>query len=174
MTQRDAPSWLRLGFRVGAVLAATVGVCAALGVSRATADSGSVVRGSGDLTGVVLACSTDSVTLSGSYRYTESGSVRQVGNGTWFSHGTLAFNLDGVRGTGTSGVSYRVVGASSVTYAFFFGGTYGGGDVEHSTQTWHLVPSDGGAPLTFQEDFSFIVTPGGSTTLVDHGSGDCS
>jgi hypothetical protein len=162
------------GIAGGASLAAAAAVFAALAVVSAHASAGSsVVRGSGDLTGLVLNCNTDTVTLSGSYRYTENASVRQSGNGTWFSRGTFAFDLEGVSGTGTSGLSYRVVGATSIDFAFFFGGTYGGGDVEHSTETWHLVPSDGGTPLSFQQTFVLVSTPAGTTTLVDQGSGDC-
>ncbi|MGZ4408092.1 MAG: hypothetical protein ACXVY6_04760 [Gaiellaceae bacterium] len=111
--------------------------------------------------------------MSGTYRYTETGSVNQLGNGTWFSHGSLSFDLEDVAGTGTGGVSYRVVGATHVGYSFFFGSASPGTDVEHSVETWHLVPLDGGQPLSFQENFVFVVTPNGRTALVDHGSGNC-
>jgi hypothetical protein len=134
----------------------------------------SVVKGSGDLTGSILDCSTDTVTLTGTYRYTETGFVNQLPDGRWFSHGTLSFNLKGVVGTGASGTSYRVMGATHLGYSFFFGSASPGIDVEHSTETWNLAPSGGGRPLTFRENFGFVVTPSGSTTLVDHGSGDCS
>jgi hypothetical protein len=131
------------------------------------------VQGAGDLTGTVVVCSTDTVTLSGSYHYSEIGSVHQLANGTWFSHGSLSFNLSGVVGTGVRGTSYRVVGATHLGYSFFFGSASPGIDVGQSVETWHLVPSDGGAPLSFREHFGFVVTPSGSTTLLDHGPSDC-
>ena len=163
----------RKGRFVVAVGAVTV-VSAVLAVSGARGDLGpGAVHGSVDLTGAVLDCSADTVTLSGTYRYTEAGFVNQVRDGTWFSHGSLSFNLAGVIGTGASGVSYRVVGATQIGYSFFFGSDSPGTDVEHSTQEWHLVPSGGGTPLSFKENFGFVVTPSGSTTLVDHGSSDC-
>jgi hypothetical protein len=160
-------------------LAATLGVLAltstALAVSGARGGVGSgVVHGSGDLAGSVLDCSTDTITLAGVYRYSETGFVNQLPDGTWFSHGSLSFVLKDVVGTGASGMSYRVVGATHVGYAFSFGSASPGMDVEHSTETWHLVPSGGGVPLSFRENFVFVVTPSGSTTLVDHGPSDCS
>ena len=174
MNRRDADiTAARWGIALGVLLTVSAAVSAALAVSGARAAGAEVVRGSGDLSGVVLDCSTDSITLSGSYRYTESSSVHQTGNGTWSSRGTFSFELAGVSGTGTSGVSYRVVGATNIDFAFFFGGAYGGGDVEHSTETWRLVPSDGGMPLSFQETFVLVAAPNGRTTVVDQGSGDC-
>jgi hypothetical protein len=160
------------------MFAAAVGVATAasavLAVSGARGDAGSgAVQGSGDLTGVVLDCSTDTVTLSGSYRFTENGFVNQLGEDLWFSRGTLVFNLAGLRATGTSGLSYRIVGASTMNFAFFFGAAAPGTDVEHSNVSWHLVPIAGGKPLSFRENFVFVVTPSGSTTVVDHGPSDC-
>ena len=174
MNRRDADiTAARWGIALGVLLTVSAAVSAALAVAGARAADSSVVRGSGDLSGVVLGCSTDTVTLSGSYQYTENSSVHQTGNGTWSSRGTFSFELAGVSGTGTSGVSYRVVGATSIGFGFFFGGAYGGGDVEHSTETWRLVPSDGGTPLSFQETFVLVAAPNGRTTVVDQGSGDC-
>lgn len=138
------------------------------------ASSPLVVHGSGNLTGSVLECSTDTVTLSGAYRFTETGFLNQLPNGTWFSHGSLSFALEGVTGVGASGTSYRVVGATHLGYGFVFGPASSGRDVEDSTETWTLVPNGGGRPLSFREHFVFVVTPSGSTTLVDHGSSDCS
>ena len=158
-----------------AVLGAIAAASAILAVSGAWADSGSgAVHGSVDLTGAVLECSTDTVTLSGTYAFTENGFVNQLGDGTWFSHGSLSFDLAGVAGVGASGLSYRVVGATHIGYAFSFGSVSPGVDVEHSTESWRLVPSNGGTPLSFHEHFVFVTTPSGSTTLVDHGPGDCS
>lgn len=155
---------------IAAIAAASVVVV----VAGAEAGGGPyVTHGSGDLTGLTLNCPTDTVALTGGYQYTENGFVKQVGNDTWFSHGTLSFHLDGVTGLGTSGVSYRLVGATSVAYSFFFGSASPGTDVEHSTQAWLLVPSDGGTPLSFRENFVFVVTPSGATTLVDRGPSDC-
>lgn len=145
-----------------------------LAVSGARGDTAfAAVHGSGDLTGTVLICPTDTVTLSGAYRFTETGFVNQLGDGSWFSHGNLSFNLAGLGGTGASGVSYRVVGATNNGFAFFFGAASPGTDVEHTRVTWHLVPSDGGSPLSFTENLVFVVTPSGSTTVVDHGPSDC-
>jgi hypothetical protein len=144
-----------------------------LAVSGARGDAGSgAVHGSGDLTGVVLACSSDTVTLSGAYRFTEIGFVNRLADGTWFSHGSLNFDFRGLTGTGASGVTYQVLGGTHEGFAFTFGSSPGM-DVEHTTETWHLVPSGGGKPLSFKENFVFVVTPTGSTTLVDHGPGDC-
>lgn len=160
----------RFAAAVGSIALAST----ALAVSGAWGDAGSgAVQGSSDLTGSVLECATDTVTLAGSYRYTETGFVNQIGNGTWFSHGSLSFNLRGVVGTGVSGMSYRVVGATHLGYGFFFGSASPGTSVENSTETWTLLPSDGGRPLSFRENFVFVVTPSGSTRLVDHGPGDC-
>jgi hypothetical protein len=175
MSRRDRDlSAAKRGITLGVLLALAAAVSVAVAVAGAQAAAGSsVVRGTGDLTGATLDCGPEMVALSGSYQYTESSTLKQVGTGTWFSHGALSFNLNGVRGTGTSGASYRVVGATNIDYAFFFGGTYPGGDVEHSTETWRLVPSNGGAPLSFQQTFVLVAAPNGTTTLVDHGSGDC-
>jgi hypothetical protein len=177
MSRLDTPVARRRVVKVALLLVAAMAVSAALAVAgaRAAGESGaSETRGAADLTGVVLYCSTDTVTLSGAYHYTENGLVNQLGNNTFFSRGKLSFDLAGVSGTGASGTSYRVTGATSLSYAFFFGGSYGGGDVEHSTETWHLVPSNGGAPLSFHETFVLVSAPNGSTILVDGGSGDCS
>lgn len=177
MTRLETSAAQRRALKLGLLLTAVAALAAALAVAGARAAGGSgasETRGSGDLTGVVLNCSTDTVTLSGAYHYTETALVSQLGNNTFFSRGTFAFHLAGVTGTGTSGSSYRLTGATILNYAFFFGGSYGGGDVEHTTQTWHLVPSNGGAPLSFHETFVLVSAPDGSTTLVDHGSGDCS
>jgi hypothetical protein len=177
MSRLDTSVARRRVVKLALLLVAAAAVSAALAVAgaRAAGDSGaSETRGAGDLTGVVLDCSTDTVTLSGAYHYTENGLVKRLGNNTFFSRGELSFNLTGVSGTGTSGTSYRITGATSLGYAFFFGGSYGGGDVEHSTETWHLVPSNGGAPLSFHDTFVLVSAPNGSTSLVDHGSGDCS
>jgi hypothetical protein len=164
----------RHGTRFFLTIGAMTALSAVFAVAGASANAGpSVVHGSGDLSGVVLECSTDTVVLSGSYRYTESGFVNQLGNGTWFSRGTLSFDLAGVLGTGASGVSYRLVGATSVGYAFFFGATSSGIDVEHWTQTWLLLPQSGGPPLSFRETFVLVVMPNGSSTVVVHAPTDC-
>lgn len=170
MVRRLRSPRARFAAAVGSIaLASTV-----LAVSAAQGDAGSgAVHGTGDLTGSVLECSTDTVNLAGSYRYTESGFVNEIGNGTWFSHGSLSFELSDVVGTGLSGTSYRLVGASHLGYGFFFGSVSPGTSVENSTETWSLVPSDGGPPLSFREHFVFVVTPSGSTVIVDHGPGDC-
>jgi hypothetical protein len=149
---------------------------AAIGIAGTTArgDTGPrTTHGAGDLSGIVLYCSTDTVTLSGTFLYTQNGFVDQLPDGSWLSHGTLSFHLEGVTGTGTSGTSYRVVGASQIGYGFAFGSSSLGRDVEHSTETWQLVPIGGGKPLTFHENFVFVVTPSDSTMLVDHGPSDC-
>ena len=159
-----------------AVAAGLIALASAiLAVSVAHGDVGTVVvKGSGDLTGSVLDCSTDTVTLTGTYRYVEAGFVKQLPDGSWFSHGSLSFNLKGVVGTGASGMSYQVVGGTHLGYAFSFGAASPGTDVEHSTETWTLLPSGGGRPLSFRQHFVFVATRSGSTTLVDHGSSDCS
>lgn len=160
--------------RFAAALASVTLAACSLGVPAALSGASSpAVRGTGDLTGAVLDCSTDTVTLSGSYHYSEIGSVHQLANGTWFSQGSLSFNLNGVVGTGSSGTSYRVVGATHLGYAFFFGSASPGIDVEQTVETWHLVPSDGGVPLSFREHFAFVVTPSGSTIVADQGPSDC-
>ena len=167
--------WDQHSVRFAIAIGSIAIVFAFLAVSGAHGAAGPVVaRGSGDLTGSVLDCTTDTVTLSGSYRYTETGFVNQLADGTWFSHGNLSFALRGVVGIGTSGTSYQVVGATHLDYGFFFGPASPGTDVDDSTQTWTLVPVNGGTPLSFRENFVFVVTPTGSTTLVDHGASDCS
>lgn len=164
----------RRRFRFIAAVVTLTAASAALAVAGARGDgSFRAIHGSGDLTGVILVCSTDTVTLSGSYRFTETGFVKQLSDGTFFSRGSLAFDLSGMRGTGASGVAYRVVGATNEGFAFTFGPSAPGTDVEHTTVMWHLVPIGGGTPLSFAEIFAFVVTPSGSTTLVDHGSGSC-
>lgn len=161
--------------RFAAAVGSIALVSIALAVSGANGAAGPVVvHGSDDLTGSVLDCSTDTVTLTGVYRYTESGFVNQLPDGSWFSHGSLSFTLKGVTGSGTSGTSYRVVGATHLGYGFIFGSASPGTDVEDSTETWTLVPDGGGTPLSFRENLVFVVTPSGSTTLVDHGPSDCS
>jgi hypothetical protein len=157
-----------------AAFGALIVVSAVLAVSGARGAAGSTtVQGSNDLTGTVLVCSTDTVTLSGTDRFTENGFVKQLGDGTFLSHGSLSFDLSGVEGSGASGGSYQVVGATHDGFAFTFGSLSPGIDVEHTTETWQLVPIGGGRPLSFRENFVFVVTPSGSTILVDHGPSDC-
>lgn len=171
----SSPSFAPRSARIIAALACSVLISTALAVSGARGAAGSgALHGSGDLSGVVLDCSTDTITLTGAYDYTEVGFVNQLGNGVYFSHGSISFNLAPLSGTGRTGASYRVVGATNLDYAFTFGSAAPGTDVEHTRETWQLVPSGGGAPLSFRENFVFVISASGSTTLVDHGPSDCS
>jgi hypothetical protein len=145
-----------------------------LAASAARGDPGpTTVRGSSDLSGTVLQCSTDTVTLSGAAHFTENAFVTQFADGTFFSHGSLSFDLAGVEGTGAGGASYQVAGVTHDGFAFTFGSASPGLDVEHTTETWHLLPSAGGKPLSFKENFVFVVTPSGMLNLVEHGPSDC-
>jgi hypothetical protein len=122
------------------------------------------------VTGTVLTCPAENVVLTG------VETVLAIDTGTASGHRTtqFVFNLRGVRATGqTSGTTYSVNGVSVVGSTFAIGGA-NSASTSTFVQTWLLVPSGGGKPLSFHEVLTVIYNASGAlVAVVSQGPADC-
>lgn len=157
-----------------AILAAAV-FLGALSLTSVAAASITQSHSSGtiDFTGDVLTCPAENVVFSGAGSYQETSTLKQLTTG-YQTTGTFLFNLRGVTATGeTTGTQYRVEGVTSTGFSFSFAGL-GTASVSRFVQTWLLLPSGGGAPLSFHEVLSVIYDANGQlVALVAQGPADC-
>jgi len=143
-------------------------VCVALLLAVAAALPGradaATVRQTIDTTGRTLSCGGQTIVFSGAYTMTARDDTRQVANG-WRSNGVLTANFSAVTATNQStGAVYNVVGVTSTTYSFAFGGL-DTADVHTFVQTWKLIPVGGGTPLTFQEVLVHVFDSSGNEVV---------
>jgi hypothetical protein len=126
-----------------------------------------------DVTGTVLTCPNENVVFSGSITVLETSTLVQLPTG-FQSSGSFLFNFDGVTATGqTSGTVYRVVGVTATGFSFSFGG-FASASVSRFVQTWLLIPSGGGEPLSFHEVLNVVYDANGAlVAVVFQGPADC-
>jgi hypothetical protein len=161
--------------RSGAVrirLALGIAIAIVLGTAPpASARATHTLRATVDFTGTVLACPAENVIFSGSATLTETATSTPTGK----SVAHLLVNLQGLTAVGdSSGAKYRVVGVTSTGFGFSIG-TPQTADTSRFTQTWLLVPLDGGAPLSFREVLTIVHNANGDlVALVSHPPADCS
>lgn len=153
--------------------AATIAGALALSSVAAASITHSHSSGTTDFTGDVLTCPVEQVVFSGTASYVESSTLKELSTGDQTT-GTFLFNLRGVTATGeTSGMEYRVVGVTSTGFSFSFAGL-ATADVSRFVQTWLLLPSGGGAPLSFHEVLNATFDASGRlVALVTQGPTDC-
>lgn len=156
------------------VIAAAV-TLGALALSSAAIASATPSHSSGtiDESGDVLSCPLENVVFSGAASYVESSTFKVLSTGDKTT-GTFVLNLRGVTATGeTSGTEYRVVGVTSTGFSFSFGGL-ATADVSRFVQTWLLLPSGGGRPLSFHQVLIATFNANGQlAALVSQGPADC-
>jgi hypothetical protein len=152
--------------------AAIVGALALSSVANASTTQ-SHSSGTIDFTGDVLTCPLEKVVFSGAGSYLESSTLQELSTG-FHTTATFLFNLRDVTATGeATGTEYRVVGVTSSGYSFSFGGL-ATGSVSRFVQTWLLLPSGGGTPLSFHEVLSLTYSAQGQlVALVAQGPTDC-
>lgn len=152
-----------------AVILATLPLASAAVASTSHTHSTGTVDYGGD----VLTCPLESVLFSGSGSYVESSTFKEQPNGDRTTAHFL-FNLRGVTATGvTSGTQYRVAGVTSTGFSFSFAGAPGA-DVNHFVQTWHLLPSGGGPPLSFHQVLNLTFNANGQlVAFVAQGPAEC-
>lgn len=147
----------------------------ALALSSAAIASGTQSHASGtiDESGDVLSCPLENVVFSGAASFVESSTFEVLPTGD-HTTATFVLNLRGVTATGeTSGTEYRVVGVTSTGFSFSFGGI-ATADVSRFVQTWLLLPSGGGQPLSFHQVLSATFNANGQlAALVAQGPTDC-
>jgi hypothetical protein len=157
------------------LIIAAAAIVGALTLSSVATASTTQSHSSGTIpfTGDVLTCPLENVVFSGTGSYLESSTLEQLSTG-YHTTATFLFNLRGVTATGaTTGTKYRVVGVTSTGYSFSFGGL-ASASVSRFVQTWLLLPSGGGAPLSFHEVLSVIYNAQGQlVALVAQGPTDC-
>lgn len=157
------------------LLLAVAAIVGALALSSVAAASTTQSHSSGttDMTGDVLACPLENVVFSGSASYVESSTFKELPTGDQTT-GTFLFNLGGVTATGeTTGTDYRVVGVTSTGFSFSFAGL-ATADVSRFVQTWLLLPSGGGKPLSFHQVLTAIFNASGQlVAFVVQGPTDC-
>jgi hypothetical protein len=153
-------------------VAATVGALALSSVAAAsvthTTSSGTI-----NFSGDVLTCPLESVVFSGSASYVESSTFKELTPGDQTT-ATFLFNLQGVTASGeTTGTRYRVVGVTSTGFSFSFAGL-ATADVDRFVQTWLLLPSGGGPPLSFHQVLNLTFNAMGQlVAFVAQGPTDC-
>jgi hypothetical protein len=152
--------------------AATLGALALSSVAAASITQ-SHSSGTIDVTGEVLTCPLERVIFSGTASYLESSTLKELSTGDQTT-GTFLLNLHGVTATGeTTGTKYRVAGVTSTGFSFSFAGL-ATADVSRFVQTWLLLPSGGGAPLSFHQVLSATFDASGRlAAFVVQGPTDC-
>jgi hypothetical protein len=152
--------------------AATLGALALSSVAAASITR-SHSSGTIDVGGDVLTCPLEHIVFSGRASFVESSTFKELSTGDQTT-ATFLFNLRGVTATGeTTGTEYRVVGVTSTGFSFSFAGL-ATASVSRFVQTWLLLPSGAGAPLSFHEVLSATFNASGQlVAFVVQGPTDC-
>lgn len=126
-----------------------------------------------DESGNVLTCPLENVVFNGTGSYSESSTFKQLPTGDRTTE-TFVLDLRGVTAIGeTTGTQYRVVGVTSTGFSFSFAGL-ATADVSRFVQTWLLLPSGGGPPLSFHQVLSATFNANGQlAAFVAQGPTDC-
>lgn len=150
-------------------------ILGALALSSAAIASITLSHSSGtiDESGDVLSCPLENVVFNGTASYVESSTFKALSTGDQTT-ATFLLNLQGVTATGeATGTQYRVVGVTSTGFSFSFAGL-ASADVSRFVQTWLLLPSGGGPPLSFHQVLSATFNANGQlAALVAQGPTDC-
>ena len=152
-----------------ALAIATVGGLALLAAPAASAQA-HTIRTTQDFTGTVFTCPAEDVILNGTAVVVETATTTRSGR----SVAHLLVNLRGLTAVGaSSGTRYRVVGVSSAGFGFTVG-TAETASTSRFTQTWQLLPLDGGPPLSFHEVLTVVHNANGDlVALVSQPPADC-